>query len=710
MALIGTLRNKMTKWVVGFVAVAIVSFILNDLFGNGPRSIIRGNSDNIGEIGGTTITREEYQNMVRDQENSYISNFGRQPGERERPFIQQQAWELLIVEHSIRSQFEKTGVKVTTDEVWDMIQGKNIDPQVKQSFTDSTGNFNRQRLLDFLRSLDIPTPVNPQMAAQFQAQKSQWNMFRNQLMLGRERVKYENLLIKTSYVTAAEAERDYQNQNDVAEVKYLFVPYYSVSDSTVKVTDNDLRDYYDKNREHYKSKFTRSLSFVSFPVIASSEDSAKVRKDAEKLSEDFKTVADDSVFAATNTEGQNPYTKYNVSSLPSSITKEQLIPGNVIGPYLDGGSYKILKVVKVGKDTTFYAKASHILIKWDDETAAKKKEAKDKAKKILNDIRGGASFAAKAREFGTDGTASRGGDLGWFASGQMVKPFEKAVFAATKTGLLGDVVETQFGYHIIEVTGLKDNSYYGVANIELTIGPSDETTNAAFLKAQNFGTNLSSVEEFKQAAAKNGLAVSEAKNLGPADRRINNLGDARQMVTWLFRDGKIGKVSEVFEVEDTYAVAVMTGETKEGYKSLDEVKDEITPAVRSVLKGKQMVDKLATQKGTLEEIAKIYGTDAVINSSSDLKMNSNSLPSVGLDPAVVGIAFSLENGKRSKPYAGENGAVIIELQNKTMAPAITDFSVFKGELVKNVSTHTTQVIADAIKDGSNIVDERYKFF
>lgn len=710
MALIGTLRNKMTKWVVGFVAVAIVSFILNDLFGNGPRSILRGNSDNIGEIGGTTIQREEYQNAIQERENNYIMNFGRQPGERERPFIQQQAWELLIVQHSIRDQFEKTGVKVTSDEVWDMIQGKNIDPQVKQSFTDSAGNFDRKRLIDFMNSMNIPTPVNPQMAAQFNEQKYRWTTFQKELALGRERVKYENLLIKTTYVTAAEAERDYQNQNDVAEVKYLFVPYYSVSDSTVKVTDNDLSDYYNKNREHYKSKFTRTLSYVSFPVIASSEDSAKVKKDAEKFAEDFKTVADDSVFAATNTEGQNPYTKYNIGSLPSNITKEQLVPGTVIGPYLDGGSYKILKVVKVGKDTTFYAKASHILIKWDDETAAKKKEAKDKAKKILNDIRGGASFAAKAREFGTDGTATRGGDLGWFPSGQMVKPFEKAVFAATKTGLLGDVVETQFGYHIIEVTGLKDNSYYSVANIELTIGPSDETTNAAFLKAQNFASNLSGVDEFKQAAAKNGLAVAEAKNLGPAERRINNLGDARQMVTWLFRDGKIGKVSDVFEVDDTYAVAVMTGETKEGYKSLDEVKEEITPAVRSIVKGKQMVEKLAAQKGTLEEIAKVYGTDAVINSSSDLKMNSNSLPSVGLDPAVVGIAFSLENGKRSKPYAGENGVVIVELQNKTSAPAITDFSVFKNEIAKNVSNRTTSVIADAIKDGSNIVDERYKFF
>jgi peptidyl-prolyl cis-trans isomerase D len=140
MALIGTLRNKMTKWVVGFVAVAIAAFVLNDLFGNGPRSII-GNENTVGEIAGTTITLEEYQAAIQERENNYILNFGRQPGERERPLLQQQAWDLLISQKAIKPEYEKLGVKVTTEEIWDMIQGKNVDENVKGSFVDSAGNF-----------------------------------------------------------------------------------------------------------------------------------------------------------------------------------------------------------------------------------------------------------------------------------------------------------------------------------------------------------------------------------------------------------------------------------------------------------------------------------------------------------------------------------------------------------------------------------------
>ncbi|MBK8290849.1 MAG: SurA N-terminal domain-containing protein [Flammeovirgaceae bacterium] len=157
MALIGTLRNKMTKWVVGFVAIAIAAFVLNDLFGNGPTAVF-GNDNTVGEIGGSTIRLEEYQAAIQERENNYILNFGRQPGDRERPLLQQQAWDLLISQKAIKPEFEKVGVKVTTDEIWDMIQGRNIDENVKSSFLDSAGNFDRSRLIAYINQFNAPYP------------------------------------------------------------------------------------------------------------------------------------------------------------------------------------------------------------------------------------------------------------------------------------------------------------------------------------------------------------------------------------------------------------------------------------------------------------------------------------------------------------------------------------------------------------------------
>jgi len=713
MALIGTLRDKMTKWVVGFIAVAILAFILNDLFGSSPQSLFGGSDEEVAEIAGKSISREQYQAFVQERENNYIMSFGRQPGERERPTLQNQAWELLVVENAIKPQFEKAGVKVTADEIWDMVQGKNVDENVKQSFTDSAGNFDRKRVVQYINNFNSPAPVgNQQMLAQWQEGKYRWNLFQKELGLGRERIKYENLLIKTNYVTEAESERDYHTQNDVAEVKYLYVPFYAISDSLVNPTDGQLKDFFNLNKEKYKAKETRTMNYVTFPVVPSPADSAALKEEATKIASDFKTVTEDSVFAVNNTEGSSPYAKYTVATLPSFLGDDQtkLQPGNLVGPFLDGGNYKIVKVVKIGSDTTYAAKANHILIKWDNETAEGKKAAKDKAKKILGEIKAGAKFSDKAREFGTDGTASRGGDLGWFTSGQMVKPFQKAVFDAKKIGLLADLAETQFGYHIIEVTNVKDNTTYSVATVELTITPSDDTQNAAFLKAQTFASGISGVEDFKEKAKKETLNVLEANDLGTAERRIGNLGEARQMVTWLYRDGKVGKVSDVFDLEDDYVVAVMTAETKEGYKSFDKVKDEITPSVKNILKGEKIIEKLNAQKGTLEEIAKAFGTDAAVNSSSDLKLNSNSLPSVGLDAKAVGVAFSLENGKRTKPFAGENGVMIIELENKTIAASIGDYTMFKTQLLQGLNGKSNSGITAAIKEVSKIEDKRYKFF
>ena len=702
MALIGTLRTKMTKWVVGFVALAIVSFILNDLFGSGPTAIFGGTDNTIGEIGGTEISLEEFQAAVQERENNYILNFGRQAGERELTSLRQQAWDLLIARHAIVPEYEKVGVEVPSDEIWDMIQGKNIEEGIKTSFVDSTGAFDRNRLLGYIQSLDLQPATSEA--------RIRWDMFKKDLSPSRERVKYENLLIKSNYVTNEEGEREYHTQNDVAEVKYVFVPFFAVSDSSVKVSDSDLKSYYTKNQIKYKAENTRSISYVTFSSVASKEDTTAIYEEMVKLSNDLKTAEEDSVFANINTEGENAYTKYSVSTLPSHLIniKDILTDGFILQPFVEAGSYKTVKVAKIGTDTIYNAKASHILIKWDNTTDAAKKAAKDKAKKILTEIKGGASFAAKAREFSSD-AASTGGDLGWFQSGKMVKPFEKAVFDAKKTGLLNDVVETDYGYHIINVTELKNNTSYTIATIEHKITPSDETQNEAFRKADTFAGDVSGVDNFKEKAKKENLAVLDAADLGTTERRVNNLDDARQVVTWLFRDAKVGKVSEVFDLGANYLVAVMTGETEKGFKSLDKVKEEITPAVRNELKGKVIAEKLTVQKGTLEEIAKAY-PDASVGSSSDLKLNTNNLSTAGFDPIAIGKAFSLDNGKRSLPFVGENGVLIIEMQNKTIAAAVGDYSMFKTQALQNLNNRSGLNITEAIKETSKIEDKRYKFY
>jgi peptidyl-prolyl cis-trans isomerase D len=703
MALIGTLRNKMTKWVVGFVAVAIISFILNDLFGNGPTALFGGQDNSVGEIAGNTISLEEFQATVQEMENNYIMNMGRQPGEREMANVREQAWQLLIARHAITPQYEKVGSEVTTEELYDIIQGKNLDENLKMTYMDSTGKFDRARLVSDLQGLAAQPAGSPG--------RIQWERIKTQLWQGRERVKYENLLLKSNYVTQAEAERQYHIDNDVAEIKFLYVPYFAVKDSAAPVADADVKRYYDANKEKYKSEETRSLSYVTFPLVASSDDTVALRTDMERLATEFRATQEDSVFATLNTEGSSPFEKYNANTLPTYLNRETITEGLVLGPFIDNGSYKVVKVTDIFSDTIYQMKASHILIKWTEDTPAGKREAKTKAQGVLNDLKKGASFAAKALEYSEDPTnKTRGGDLGWFPSGMMVPEFERPIKAATRTGLLNDVVETSFGYHIINVTEPKNNTAYRIATIEKALVPSEETTDNAYRKADLFATDISNLEDFKARAVKDGLSVYDANDLTSSERYIGNLGEAREMITWLYREGTVGKASNIFDIGSDYVVAIMTGKADAGYRPLDEkLKGEITVIVKKEVQGRVIMDKLSGD-APLEELAKAFPRDAVVSSSSDVKLTASNIPSIGYDPVAIGKAFSVENGKRTKPFAGESGVTIIEVQNKTVAPSMGDYSMFKTQLLQNMNSRNSLEIADAIKDQADIEDKRYKAY
>ncbi|ELR72173.1 Foldase protein PrsA precursor [Fulvivirga imtechensis AK7] len=685
----------MGKVVVAFVALAIFAFILADLLGSG--SGLFNNDNQVGEIAGEDISLQEFQRVIQERESFYALQYNRQPSENERPTMRQQAWDLLITKYAFNKQYEKVGIEVTADEVWDIMQGKNQDPTVRGFFTNpETGEFDRQLFLDFLNNYENQAPIY----------QNYWYMIKSNLKPARERLKYENLLLKTSYVTSAEAQKEYAAQNDVAEVKYLYVPFYAVSDSAVSVTDGQLEKYYNENKEKYKVEHTRGLKYVTFSIEPSKEDTTFVKEEMMELKEEFKTVNNDSIYAGTQTESDIFFSKYHTGTLPTQLKANEgnLSEGDVRGPYLASDGFVLYKISEIFEDTVAYAKASHILIKGEDE------EARKEARRILNEIKQGASFAAMARQHGTDGTASRGGDLGWFESGRMVAEFENAVFNAKEPGLLNDVVKTDFGYHIIKVDEPKTNTAYKIATIKRSIISSDETRNDAFRKADLFASNSSSIESFEDNAKNDSITIIPVERVKKNDRRIATLSDARTVVQWLFRDASKGDVSEVFELDNQYVVAVMTGEIKEGHQSLKAVKNEITAKVKNELKGEQIINKLKGLSGSLEEIAAAYGDDANIYTSSDLKLNSNSLPNVGYDPKAVGKAFSLKSGEKTQPFSSENGVLIIEMQNKTASPEIADYSAYKNQLQQNLQNRISFSITEAIKEYAEIEDERYKFY
>ncbi|MFW5726362.1 MAG: SurA N-terminal domain-containing protein [bacterium] len=698
MALISKIRER-TALVVGFVALGLFLFIAADVFTSGSGFFGREETT-VGEIAGQEISIQEYQQAIEEMKYNFTVNTGNNPSEREMMTIRQQAWDKLIADIAFAKQFQELGIEVTESELVDMVQGNNITPEIQQAFTNpETGEFSRDQIVNYLQQL-------PQLPPQ---QQVAWQVFESNLSTGRRRIKFDNLLLMSDYVTTQEAKQQYEAENTIAEVEYLYVPFYAISDTAVQVSDAQLENYLEEHADEYKVDESRTLRYVSFSVAPSAEDSTYFNRDMDELRTDFANASNDSSFAAINTDGTgSAYRTYAPGDLPAQLRDQyqSLEEGNVYGPFISNGVYTLYKVSEKVQDTTSYAKASHILFKTDENEA----EARSKAQDVLNQIRNGADFAELARQNSEDVTASRGGDLGWFPEGRMVAQFEEAIFSRNEEGLIPRLIETEYGLHIINVTEAPTNEAYKIATVQRELYPSDATLDEAYRKAELFASSVDDFESFSAQAQEQNLNIQLAEDINSTAQTIRGLGDARQVVRWAYNDASLGDVSPVFELEDAYAIAVLTDITEEGTAELEDVREEVAARVRAQLKGDQIIEKLEGLNGSLQEIASAYGPDANVYSSSDLKLSSNTLSNVGFAPEAIGKAFALNEGEVSEPVRGENGVVMVRLNALTPATEIADYATYKEQLAQQARQRSSFSISEAIREFANIEDKRYKFY
>ncbi|RTQ48389.1 peptidylprolyl isomerase [Hymenobacter gummosus] len=703
MALINTIREK-SGWAVGTVAVGMLLFIVGgDLIG-GRSQLFNRQDTSVGEVNGEDISLEEFNAAVDQAKDGFAAQNNRQPNEQELQGIREQAWNQLVFKRAFQPQFDKLGLTVSDEELTDMVQGKNIHPTIKQAFTDpQTGQFDVNKVREYLRNLDKAPPQ----------QQAAWYTFEQNLPQERLGNKYYALIKNSEYVTTAEAQRYDAAQQAKANVRYLFVPYFSISDSAVKVSDSQLQEYITRNQARYKVQDGRDLEYVVIPVTPSKEDSAAVRQSVDQLAQQFGSAPNDSLFVRLNSD--QPYNGRFLSpgDMPEKLRQQMpLTVGQVYGPYAENGTFSIYKVTGAKAGATQSARASHILIKTEGNTPEADAAAKAKAQGILNQIKGGADFAAMAKQYGTDGTAPQGGDLGWFSSGRMVPEFEKAVFGASSAGLLPTLTKTSFGYHIIKVTAPKTSQTYQVAAVTKGIAPSEATNDAAYQRAQDLKAKSTNLESFRKAvAADKTLQKQEAKGVDKAATNLGSLPNAREIVRWAFnKDTEVGDVAkEVFTVNDQHVVAVLTGTRTEGTADVAAVKPEVTTLVRNEEKAKQIMAKL--KGSTLEDMAKAYGPAAQVRDANDLVLGQSAIPGVGSEPAAVGTAFGLKNGQVSAPVKGEQGVLVMQLVSKTEPTAPSqDLKNVRSQLKAQREARSNGAIYEAIRKNAEVKDERVKFF
>lgn len=707
MAIINTLREKMGRFLVIVVGISIMAFVLTDLLGT-RSSILGSDQTEVGEIAGESVSQEEFANLVESIKQNYMAQYGVNPNEFLMQTIRNQAWEQMIAQIAYTQHFDEAGIVVSADERIDMVQGKNISPSVLQQFANpETGELDRE----FLNQVLVNSDLNEQA-------RVQWQIFENGLAENRRMVKFQNLLQKTNYVTLAEAQQEYNAQASNITVDYLYIPFIAVDqDKITEVTEAEMEAYLNENKEEYTVEESRSLDYVTFPVIPSAADSAYAQQELTRLRTQLEESENDSTLAVINTEQGQGFGTYDPTALPTDLADnlDNLKVGDVLGPKLSNGIYTLFKLSDIVQGENEFVRVSHILLKTEGLSLAEKADVKAKAQKLLTQARNGEDFAQLARQNSEDSSGPSGGDLGWYAKGgsgqgKWDDAFESAAFSLSRPGIVNRLVESQFGFHIIKVLNAPSKNRYKVAIILKELTPSDETVDEAYKLAGDFLLNADSYDEFVNYASEKGYSVYNGNNVNANSNTVGQLANARQLVTWMYGDASIGDV-ENFDLGDDYVVAVYKGKVEAGLAKLSNVRSEIKLKVENDKKAKYIQDQLATATGALNDIAASFDATAQVYSDTQLQLASNSLPNVGTSPMAIGKAFALKNvGDRSKPIVTETGVVIIDLKAKSEPAAITDYTNYVNQVSQRMASNTQIKLSQSIKGKAEIVDKRYKFY
>ncbi|WP_114748618.1 peptidylprolyl isomerase [Pleomorphovibrio marinus] len=704
MALIKQIRQR-TGLAIGVIAVGLIFFLVGgDILG--PNSMILGGSrTTVGEIAGEKISYDEYIAKIDQNKVNFQQQTGRNPTENELSSIREQAWQALIVEKVFSTQYEKLGLTVTDAELVDMVQGKNIIAELRRELTNpETGEFDRQQLVAFLQSLETADPAQQQFWAQ------QERLFAD----SRLRIKYDNMLATAEFANSAEARLQHKMANTVADVQHLFIPYYLIPDSEVTVSDNELKSYLNKHKSRFKATESRDLEYVRFSLAPSAEDSATVRREITTLTEELMETDQDSVFVNRNSDISNPFRSILPGeNLPAALRDnvEEPVVGETYGPFLTNrSSFASFKITEQF-DGTPRMRASHILLSTQGLEGDQAAAIRAQAEEILQEVQETGNFEVAAQQYGQDGTAQRGGDLGWFAAEDFVDEFADAVFSARSEGIINRVVETEYGYHIIKVTEMPKSTTYKVAILEMDLIASDVTRNDVFRNADSFAANASNANTFRSQAEANNYQVTQASGVGATARSLNNMTGAREIVRWSFNDASVGDVSHVFELDDAYVVALVTAKREAGTATLNdpETRESVTAEVRNQKKAAKVAERLQG-KESLEAMQEEF-PEASLGSTPDLKMNASVIPGVGFAPKAVGAIFGLkESGQITKPIQEEVGVIVAKLNNLTPAAEIADYTRYQNELVNNASQRSAYMIMMAMEELADVKDYRYRFF
>lgn len=698
MAIMTKMRDNMPAILIGLV----IMFLITIVFDWGMNYLgLTGSRQNpiIGKVNDHKITYTEFNDIVEKARENQKAQTGQDIEDDQLPAFRDQVWEAYVNQLLIEQEVNKLNIKVTDDEIANIILGDDPPEFLKRNFIDSLGNFNRQ-----LYQQAIMDPRNRE--ALIQAEE----------FIKQQRLQEKLFSFLKASITVSEGEikKRFYEQNVKAEANFVLFDLNSIKDDQVSYNEEDLKDYYKRNIDQYKVEAQRKLKYVVFRKQPSKADSQAVYKNLLAIAEEAKRDPD---FASLI----KLYINQDYSEKPilhGSLPYEGEIAlyngkvGDIVGPLPTYSGYSIFKIVRDSSVQDTYVRAAHILFNFVGDTTATLK----KVNEIKTQLKNGADFSKLAKEYSMDPlSAQRGGDLGWFGKGMMVPQFEQAAFNA-KIGEIVGPVRTDYGYHIIKVYN-KSNKILIAAELSMPIKASAQTLEDIYNSAQDFSYITKKNGNFEEEAKLMKYQVLETSAFTEKAEFIPGIGMYKQLVKFAF-DNKVGTVSDVFPTQQGYVVVMVSDKIEAGVKSFDEVKESLKQAVIKEKKyellrkkAEDMRKRLPAGKG-LEYLSTIDST-IIVTQTGTFNYGQFVGGGVGRDFNFNFTAFKLNVGEVSNPVKGNRGYYLIELVSKQDFDKNTydvQKNIIRNQIYQEKQSSIINNWVNELKKKAVIEDYRYKYY
>ena len=693
MALLEKIRVKFGIVISVIIALALLSFIIDPGTLESALNSMSSKYD-VGKIAGKRISYNEFQSEVDKYTtiNELMTGSSAQTEQMQQQ-IRDAAWQELVDKYMFIDNAMAAGIHVGEAELVDLVSGESLSPVMAQNpvFFDESGNFSLDMLNAFIAN------VNQDQTGQL---RLYWNYLQNSINTQQYYQKYSALFNAGNYENALQLADDLDFNNTTADVDYCYVSYPLGTDSTIVVSDSEIKDYYNSHKKFFKQTANREIEYVVFEVVPSEADVLATSDEMDAAYEEFQTTDNMRAFLLRNSEeslSEYWYKNGDLNTLNSELNEYIFNRKEDVTPVIKSGNTFLAARVMDSKMLPDSVFVKHILLQGDD--------AAHLADSLVGVISRGGNFSNLAAAYSADQSSAADGELGsigWMTQTYMIPGFESVIEARVGRPF---VLETQYGTHVVLVTERTEPVLKKqVAILEKTALASRDTFNEYYAQANTFATLAGGSYEGYLRAVDSTKVYSHPVTITEATSNYGAIDNAKEVTRWAF-DAKEGKASEIITVNNNYFfIATVTKINKEGYAPVEDAASLIEQRLYALkIQDKVLSDVKSKISGisSIEDAAKVLGVEVD-------RSEAVSLGSTTVDPALLGAVSAAPEGTLFGPVPGTMGVYVVNVSNRETGSFYTETDA--RNLAAQKSQYMSQLILSVMSEYDDVVDNRARFF